>query len=168
MKLAQIQAPDTQLNMTPMIDIVFQLILFFLFNLRFKSLDWRIESSLPRAGPFTGPPVEMPPHLRVSLSRLSAEDPSKASTKIKFAGNEWIVPDIDRISVAERDALFLRIQARMEELRSTVDGWGEIDTPPPTGGLVPHGDVVRVLDSFIAAKFAKIDFQGAATPLPRR
>ncbi len=26
------------LNMTPMIDIVFQLILFFLFNLRFKSM----------------------------------------------------------------------------------------------------------------------------------
>ena len=41
-------AADTSLNMTPMIDIVFQLILFFLFNLRFKSLDWRIESTLPK------------------------------------------------------------------------------------------------------------------------
>ena len=39
---------DAGLNMTPMIDIVFQLILFFLFNLRFKSLDYRIESTLPK------------------------------------------------------------------------------------------------------------------------
>ena len=46
-----VKIPETDnagLNMTPMIDIVFQLILFFLFNLRFKSLDYRIESSLPK------------------------------------------------------------------------------------------------------------------------
>jgi len=38
------RTPNTQLNMTPMIDIVFQLILFFLFSIHFKSLDYRIES----------------------------------------------------------------------------------------------------------------------------
>ena len=77
--------PDSGLNMTPMIDIVFQLILFFLFNLRFKSLDYRIESSLPKDRGLIDSPSPVPelPHIKVTLFRLDGEDPTKARTKLK-------------------------------------------------------------------------------------
>ncbi len=38
----------TELNMTPMIDVVFQLIVFFLLSLKFTTLDQRIENMLPQ------------------------------------------------------------------------------------------------------------------------
>ena len=68
---------DTGLNMTPMIDIVFQLILFFLFNLRFKSMEYRIESTLPKdRGLEATPQLVTPiPAIKVSLFRLNAENP---------------------------------------------------------------------------------------------
>ena len=40
------------------------------------------------------------------------------------------------------------IAAKIAELHA-LDGRGEIDTPMPTGGLVPHGDVMGVLDAFL-------------------
>ncbi len=40
--------PPSELNLTPMIDVVFQLIVFFLITLKFTTLDQRIESMLPK------------------------------------------------------------------------------------------------------------------------
>ena len=34
-------------NMTPMIDVVFQLLVFFLVSMKFKTLDMKIEAFLP-------------------------------------------------------------------------------------------------------------------------
>jgi hypothetical protein len=166
------KAPKTDeavLNMTPMIDIVFQLILFFLFNLRFKSLDWRIESALPQKyGIHDGPPVDVLPHIRVSLSRLDPEDAEKARTQLKLGGSRWILPAALPENEADRDVLFRTVSERIRELALTIPGAGEIDTPLPHGGLVPHADVVRVIDAFLEAGVADVEFKGTRTPLPRR
>ena len=170
MSLKSSPAPDLGLNMTPMIDIVFQLILFFLFNLRFKSLDFRIETELPKVGFERFPsPAPVLPHIRASLARLNAEDPAQARTKLKLGGTEWVLPDLDKSSEPARDALFAAVEARIRALHEGgKDLLGEIDCPPPTGGLVPHGDVVRVLDAFLAAGVSQVEFQGAAMPpIPR-
>ena len=83
---------QAQLNMTPMIDIVFQLILFFLFSLKFKSLDFRIEAQMPKnLGEIRSTPVDIPPHLKASLFRVGAEDIDQARTKVRMAGREWIL-----------------------------------------------------------------------------
>src|SRR5438876_472009 len=85
------QADEPGLNMTPMIDIVFQLILFFLFNLRFKSLDYRIESSLPKDRGLA-PTPEMKadiPAIKVLLFRENADNKETDFTKIKIAGQEY-------------------------------------------------------------------------------
>ena len=158
---------NTQLNMTPMIDIVFQLILFFLFSIHFKSLDWRIESAMPRdRGPRPIPTILDPDaHIRVTLSRRDAEDVEKARTHVRVGSQEWTLPPLTA-SPQERDAAFARIAARLSAIHRET-GWpGEIDTPPPTGGLVPHADVVGVLDAFLGEGVRQVDFQGAAEPRP--
>ena len=161
---------NSQLNMTPMIDIVFQLILFFLFSLKFKSLDWRIESEMPRGYGVDVVPrvVEEPPHMRATLVRIGAEDLARARTKVRMAGHEWILPPESPATQVERDRILADLSARMVTLRSATAGLGEIDTPPPTGALVPHGDVMSVLDAFLIAKVDNIEFRGAAPPMPRR
>ena len=165
------QTPDdSQLNMTPMIDIVFQLILFFLFSLRFKALDYRIDTSLPKGRGLepTYKPVDPLPSLRATIVRVTADDPSKTRTKVKIGGSEWILPDLATGGDAARDFTFRAIEARLLELHRGNSRPGEIACPDPTGSLVPHGDVIRVLDSFLGAGIAEVNFEGARSPLPRK
>ena len=87
----KIPEPDeTEMNMTPMIDIVFQLIIFFLLSLKFKTVDRRIESQLPkdRGLQATQQFVDELPMLTVKLFRRDqevkdAEDKSLAFTRIR-------------------------------------------------------------------------------------
>jgi biopolymer transport protein ExbD len=160
---------DVSLNMTPMIDIVFQLILFFLFSLKFKSLDYRFESQLPlyRGLKPTSTPAEEHPRLQVSLFRLDEIEPDKARTKMKFAGSEWTLAD--SASYEEREKTFASLRVKLEQVRqatSIVDG--EIKTPPPSGAFVRHADVMKVLDTFIEAKVFDVQFEGAPAPVPGR
>lgn len=159
---------NTGLNMTPMIDIVFQLILFFLFSLRFKSIDWRIESQLPTGiGTQEGPPLDLPT-LKASLTRLDPEDPLRARTQVKVAGDVWTFADHPVPGSPSREEIVAALAARLRALRAATDRPGAIEAKPPRGGLVPHGDVVSVLDAFIAAEVPEVLFEGAAPPLPRR
>ena len=157
---------DSALNMTPMIDIVFQLILFFLFSLRFKSQDWRIETMLPKnVGPSPTWVLDETKRLRATVIRLDHEHPDRARTVVKVGGHEWTLPPVTA-PVASRDASLREISAALGNLRFAPDTHGQIDVPPPKGFAVPHGDVVLVLDAFLLAEFKEVDFQG--TPPPRR
>jgi len=52
---------DTVMNMTPMIDICFQLIVFFMLTLRFPSVSSRFETQLPKdRGQASSPAVLTP------------------------------------------------------------------------------------------------------------
>lgn len=170
---------EATLNMTPMIDITFQLILFFLLNLKFKTLDYRIESNLPKDRGIEATPqfVTPIPSIKIALFRLDAEDPSKARTKIKIAGgNEIILPNVqwtgsrgtDMKYEDDRDKRFANVVAKIKELKGAAPELkGEIDTPRPSGEAVPHADVMRILDCFIQSGVTEVNFVGAPSPLPK-
>jgi hypothetical protein len=66
--VADAQDGAPQIPMTPMIDIVFQLLIFFMLACRFRTREGRIENLLPRYGLNTTPvtsPIPMP--VRVKL-----------------------------------------------------------------------------------------------------
>src|SRR5262245_42051295 len=130
------------MNMTPMIDIVFQLILFFLFNLRFKSMEYRIETSLPKDRGLAATPqiVQDIPNIKAALVRENAET-DQAFTKIKVAGgNPIIMPPIkwtrdkakDMELEKDLDKRYAAVQARIKELYdANKELKGEIECPPP-------------------------------------
>src|SRR5262245_34309191 len=164
---------DSALNMTPMIDIVFQLILFFLFSIHFKSLEYRIESSLPKdRGLKATPQIVTPiPAIKVGLFRINSDDPQQAYTKIKILGYELVLKPYvwtgkrvtDSQLEDERDQEFAKVTAKIRALlKDAPEFKGEIDTPPPFGGSVPHADVVRILDCFLEAGVKEVNFTGAA------
>ncbi len=170
---------ESELNMTPMIDIVFQLILFFLFNLRFKSMDYRIESALPKDRGIEATPqmVEPIPSIKVLLFRLNPDSEKEARTKIKIGTvHEEILPPYnytgdrknDMALEKERDAKFAALSAVIKRIRADKPEFkGEIDTPPPSGLQVPHADVIRILDAFLEAGITEVNFVGAPSPMPR-
>lgn len=159
---------DSELNMTPMIDIVFQLILFFLLSLKFKTLDYRIESALPKdRGPDPIPVTVVPtPRIKATLFRIDAEDLVRARTKVKVGAREWLLPPVDATPEV-RDAAFASVRAELGRLHGLLGVPGEIDTPAPSGALVPHADVVGVLDAFLSLHIDDVAFQGVAPPMPR-
>jgi hypothetical protein len=166
--LALKKPDDAALNMTPMIDIVFQLILFFLFNLRFKSVDWRIEANFPRdRGGIVSDPVPPLETLRVTLARLDADHPDRARTRVRLGGHEWTVP-APALGAGARDRLRDDLARAIERLRPYATDRGEIDVPPPLGAAVPHGDAILVLDAFLEAGVVDVLFMGTAPPLRSR
>ena len=89
------ESDDTELNMTPMIDIVFQLIIFFLLSLKFKTIDRRIESMLPKDRGLAPTPTFPPDFLKVKIKvfRRNMTDKENAYTLIKVDNTkQWSLP----------------------------------------------------------------------------
>jgi biopolymer transport protein ExbD len=55
-----------ELNMTPMIDVVFQLLAFFMFTLRISTVEGNFDVKMPVAS--TAASIESPPTLKVRLA----------------------------------------------------------------------------------------------------
>jgi biopolymer transport protein ExbD len=178
MPLKMPKTDDSVLNMTPMIDIVFQLILFFLFSLRFKSLQYRIETALPKDRGLAATPqmVQDIPNIKITLFRENAES-DQAYTKLKIAGGQpivlkprkWTRDMVEDTKIEDDlDREYAAIQARIKELHdANKELKGEIECPPPKGAAVPHTDVIRVLDCFLGAGITEVNFVGASFPLPK-
>ncbi len=175
---------ETEMNMTPMIDIVFQLIIFFLLSLKFKTIDRRIESMLPKDRGLAPTPTFPEDFLKVKIKvfRRDMADTEKAYTLIKIDNDKqtyslprgWkgrIKDTADR--VGKYDSVIAAIKSVVGKKMKAHGGApedvkGEIVAPPPKGGSVPHGDIMQVLDIFLKAEISDVVFEGAATPLTSR
>jgi len=170
---------EGELNMTPMIDIVFQLIVFFLLSLKFKTIDRRIDAMLPRTSGLDDGPVQPPleNRIRLKIFRRQGRWRQKAFTLVRVdPGTEFKLPAGWRgrarepaARLATYDRILRSIQAEIRRRVSMVDGQpevrcGEIVAPPPMGGSVPHGDVVGLLNAFLAAGITQVRFEGTSPP----
>lgn len=59
----------TEMNMTPMIDCVFLLLLFFMVGMKFKELDRKLDADLPKTGkPNPADPTELKTELWIRIA----------------------------------------------------------------------------------------------------
>ncbi len=176
------EGDETEMNMTPMIDIVFQLIIFFLLSLKFKAVDRRIDSALPkdRGIQATQQFVDELPMITVKLFRQNMDVPEEAWTTIKVGNNfrrelpkgEWAgTQKEDTERQEEYDRIFAEVEIAIRDtwakMNHNPEAKGEIKTPRPKGLKVPHGDVIRVLSTFIQVGLKDVKFEGAPAPLPQ-
>jgi biopolymer transport protein ExbD len=172
---------DTVLNMTPMIDICFQLVTFLMLTLEFKSIDKRFETLLPGNGQQPTPAhIEPVQHVTVRLFRKNLDRPvAEQFTRVRVGERltvdlppgPWpaaadaeearrLASEVGYRRVAQAIGASWDAQERNARVR------GEIRTPFPEGQAVPHGDVMLALDAFLEAGLTNVDFEGAAAPLP--
>ncbi|MDF1702747.1 MAG: biopolymer transporter ExbD, partial [Planctomycetota bacterium] len=156
---------ETEMNMTPMIDIVFQLIIFFLLSLKFKTIDRRIESMLPKDRGLAATPTFPEDFLKVKIKvfRRDMADTEKAYTLIKIDNDKqtfslpkgWKGRNKDTADNVKRyDAIMAAVKSVVEKKMKAHGGApeevkGEIVAPPPKGGAVPHGDVIQLLNVYL-------------------
>ena len=139
------------MNMTPMIDVVFQLIVVFLCSMKFRTLDQKLEATLPTKEGIR-PDVPQPPEFHPTLTvRLQRSGPG-AETRVSLQGSRLG-------TTAEGEAVWSRLTAATAGfLGKSADLVGEIDAGPE----VEHGDVVRALDGFVAAGLKNVKFRGTS------
>ena len=184
MAIQQAQGEDSELNMTPMIDIVFQLIIFFLLSLKFKTVDRRIDSMLPKDRGLAPTPTFPEDFLKIKIKvfRRDMADPAKAHTMIKIDNEkkQYLLPkgwrgrlkeeEKDPAKVEQYDSVIAAVKQSVQRKIKAHGGAveevkGEIVAPPPKGGAVPHGDVVQMLNIFLSVGMTDVVFEGQATPL---
>jgi biopolymer transport protein ExbD len=175
---------DTVLNMTPMIDICFQLVVFFMLTLEFKSIDRRFETQLPKDRGQQASAANIKPFkdIEVKLFRDNLElGVLEQRTKIRVGETFTVLlpkGPWPKDSLGE-DARRMEEEKVMAQVTAAIAAaWaqqgknpeisGEIKTPFPKGQAVPHGDVMKVLDSFLAAGIVQVNFEGAAAPMMRK
>lgn len=92
---------EVELQMTPMIDIVFQLLIFFIMTFKIASPEGDFNIKMPLAAPSQGipEPDQLPP-IKVRLTARS----SGALNRIKF-GNRGLGRDFGRLRSAMIDML---------------------------------------------------------------
>ena len=151
--IQDIQSDESRLEMTPMIDVTFLLLIFFLTTIRFKSLEGKLAAYLPKdQGPkhWTAPTPE-PMQLTVKLVapglRVQASDPtqpwqSAADGSYLLEGHE-VSFQLDRTNYANTAAgLESLTQELMRKTSALPDRRLKVYTEPGVLQL----DVVGVLD----------------------
>jgi biopolymer transport protein ExbD len=153
---------ETKMDMTPMIDVTFQLLIFFMCTIKFKTLEGKLAAYLPKdVGVNTS---EAEPKEKVDII-LKVE---KEGTKLDpYKDKPWsgegayrYGPDrvLDYNVGPKRYETLDDLRARLSELyKADPERGATIDALP---GIV-YDDVIRVLDQAMTAGYTDITFKGA-------
>ena len=145
--LAAAAKDEAKMNMTPMIDVTFQLIIVFLCSMKFRTLDQKIEAFLPKDVGLSTAPATAEVEVKVSVKLARA--PGAETTHVYLLGS--------KLGTSQTPGIWDNLAQRLREFRSQDEKVkAEIDADPD----VMHGDVVSALDSFMAAKIGNVVFKG--------
>ena len=160
-KLSQLANEECELEMTPMIDVTFLLLIFFLLTLRFKTLEGKLSAYLPKdvgVNQMQAEPIEKVEITLRVVNEGKRMDPLDATKP--WSGEkryQWIGREISYQIGPRKFTDLAALEARLVELHQADDKRpATIDSRPGT----IYGDVVPVLDAAIRAKFTDITFVG--------
>jgi len=141
-----------EMEFTPMIDVVFLLLIFFMCTLKFKILESKLATYLPTDKGLNTHFEELEPveKIRIKLSLRQGRD------CICYINGKPI-----GILPAAQKKVFERIR---QLKRASEESPAEIDPDPK----VPHGFVVNVVDECLRAKLKEITFTGALPDLKKK
>jgi biopolymer transport protein ExbD len=130
--------------MTPMIDVVFLLLVFFVWSARFTRVEYSLPSRLVAAVGTGSESIDTP---------LEVEDFDRVVVRILWDEDHpvWLVNDEARSDLAEVAALLEALANIKRDAPVVLDPDAE----------VPLGHVIDIYDVALAAKFEKVQFATA-------
>ena len=132
-----------ELSLTPMVDVVFLLLIFFMVGMKFKELDRKLEADLPKAGKPLDDDTQPPP--------------SEIWVMIKNAGT----PSNPRVKVIIDQRPFTNWDDIHNTLARLAKAPGAKQDPviiaPDDDAL--HGWLMKILDSLNQLQFRNINFK---------
>ena len=143
-----------ELNMTPMIDVIFQLMIFFMCSIHFKSLEGKLISNLPKYAGEISSSVFIPPIEEVRI-RLAYSESSPLMARVKLG----------EIDFKDWNSL----ERHLKDLAPRLvmpDGLDVIPVKIDADGNVPAQAVVNVLNICKKAGVQKTEFAAKTSPRP--
>ncbi|MEK7309834.1 MAG: biopolymer transporter ExbD [Planctomycetota bacterium] len=148
----QPSAERNELNMTPMIDVIFQLMIFFMCSIHFKSLEGKLYAYMPMD---KGPSGGNPPPIEEVRIRLAYSESSPLMARVKLG-------DIDF-----KD--WNSLERHLKDLAPGLvmpDGLDIIPVKIDADSDVPAQAVVNVLNICKKAGVQKTEFAAKSSPRP--
>ena len=158
-QLREISEDENRIEMTPMIDVTFLLLVFFMCTIQFKTLEGKLSAYLPRDVGSGGQPSEVE-HVEIGI-RVVEPGSRLSPTGGPWTGEGRFVHSADRVleySIGPRRSL-----DRGEVLRWLVDvrrQSPEREAAIAAAEDVTHGEVIAVLDLTFQAGFPSVRFAG--------
>jgi len=139
---------EVTLSMTPLIDVTFLLLIFFMCAMKFKTLERKVAAFLPK-------------DRGLAKTKIKLEEKAKITVELKRTRQEKVtrVKLLDsQIGVDEQGFQLLNQQiAQIHRSPGNEDLPGEIHA----WAWVPHAHVIKAIDAFMAAGILDITFIGA-------
>ena len=156
-----------KIDMTPMIDVVFQLLVFFMCTIQFRTLEGKLSAYLPQGvGQETSAqePLErvtLAIHVQEPGTKLAPRDdrPWSGEGPFRFGADRKLVYQVGPRQVQGLGALTARLQelhAGMPRRGLTIDA-----RPGATGTGAIYSDLIGALDCALAAGFEDIRFSAS-------
>ena len=174
-ELSRIAQEESKMEMTPMIDVTFLLLIFFMCTIKFKILEGKLAAYLPKDVGVNSSSAEPIEKVEITVkvinegTKLDPTDAGKAKSRNPSAVKPWSGIPGTRYVWADDRILEFRIGPKrtndLEELEKRLKRLHEDDeerpaTIDPRKGTV-YEDVVGVLDRAINAGFEDITFVGS-------
>ena len=145
---------EVKMDMTPMIDVTFQLLIFFIITLKFKLLEKKLNSYLPTDFGTNATP-QIVEEVFVTV-RMVQKKGSKPGGNLIEQNTEFYFEQ-EKIRGDTEEEIHKKIYQKIKSFRDQQpDAKGKI----AAARGVPHHHVVSVLDLFHKAKFETITFVG--------
>jgi biopolymer transport protein ExbD len=157
-------------DMTPMIDVTFLLLIFFIVTLKFKVLEGRLDAALPKDRGSSTSQAEEIEKIDIQLYVADPGDLDKVYNEKtgKDTGLQMYVGRRIRIEIGEKKWYYepfdpeRNTEDPLPALAVFLDSFDTEETPVSIDarkGIV-YGDVVVVLDVIVRAKFEQVSFAG--------
>ncbi|MCD6303880.1 MAG: biopolymer transporter ExbD [Planctomycetes bacterium] len=137
--------PDMQPPMTPMIDVTFQLLLFFLLACDFREMEGNIPGTLPSRGNLIQQVEQTPPPDPIQIRLRPSHN--RASANYELTGVSVVINSPEE--------LYGYLKARQDRLGPAGRKVPVVIFPSPD---VPWQFVVEAFNQAVRAKFEKIGF----------
>ncbi len=159
--LENIGKEEAKMDMTPMIDVVFQLIIFFMCNIKYKVLEGRLDAYLPKdVGVNSGEAVDIE-KVEITIKvvevgeRRDPKDmnqPWDGTGTFEYLGRKlsYQIGPRKTADVAEVKKVLAQLHREDPERKSTIDC---------RSGTI-YADMIPVLDAAVDAGFTDITFVG--------
>jgi biopolymer transport protein ExbD len=157
----EITKEEAKMDMTPMIDVVFQLIIFFMVNIKYKVLEGRLDAFLPKDVGVNSSQAEPIEKAEITIRVVSAgekRDPLDTSKpwsgvkRFEYVGRtlNYQIGPRKTADLGELRRILVQLKRDDPERKSTID------CRPGT----VYADMIPVLDAAVDAGFTDITFVG--------
>jgi len=156
----EIQSEEQKLEMTPMIDVTFLLLIFFMCTIEFKTLEGRLSAYLPRDVGQSSAPAEADEKIEISIALIAEGTQVHPGTGASWTGRA------PRFEYAGREVAYrvgprefpdlARVRTRLQQLYR-ADARRRVTIRAGSGAI--YSDVVQVLDAAVEAGFTDISFR---------